>query len=96
MTRSGEDYEHIRERIRKARVAMGWVWSYGERKFKGDVRWRLKLFDSIVKGILYYGMAIWIQRVEKDRSHTRKIFEMGIRTGKDNTRLCCQGRTKEK
>ena len=59
MTRNGEDKEHIRERIRKARVAMGWIWSYGERKFKGDVRWRLKLFDSVVKGILYYGVEIW-------------------------------------
>lgn len=28
----------MKERVRKARVAMGWVWSYGERKFKGDVR----------------------------------------------------------
>ncbi|KYN06857.1 hypothetical protein ALC62_02241 [Cyphomyrmex costatus] len=32
---------------------------YGERKFKGDIRWRLKLFDSIVKGILLYGVEIW-------------------------------------
>jgi len=59
MSRSGGEVEHIKERIRRARVAMGWVWSYGERKFKGDVRWRLKLFDSIVKGILYYGVEIW-------------------------------------
>ena len=59
MNRSGGEVEHIKERIRRARVAMGWVWSYGERKFKGDVRWRLKLFDSIVKGILYYGVEIW-------------------------------------
>lgn len=33
---------------------MGWVWSYGERKFKGNVMWRLKLFDSIVKGIILW------------------------------------------
>ncbi|KYN38116.1 hypothetical protein ALC56_07516 [Trachymyrmex septentrionalis] len=46
-------------RYRRRKVAMGWVWSYGERKFKGDVRWRLKLFDSIVKGILLYGVEIW-------------------------------------
>ncbi|KYN00246.1 hypothetical protein ALC62_08992 [Cyphomyrmex costatus] len=45
---------------------MGWVWSYGERKFKGDVRWRLKLFDSIVKGILFYGVEIWGYREWKE------------------------------
>lgn len=56
---NGGEKEQIRDRIRKARVAMGWVWSYGERKFRGDVAWRLKLFDSIVKGILYYGVEIW-------------------------------------
>ena len=59
VSRYGGETEHVRDRIRKARVAMGWVWSYGERKFKGDVRWRLKLFDSIVKGILLYGVEIW-------------------------------------
>jgi len=59
VSRYGGEMEHVRYRIRKARVAMGWVWSYGERKFKGDVRWRLKLFDSIVKGILLYGVEIW-------------------------------------
>ena len=45
--------------MRRARVAMGWVWSYEERKFKGDVKWRLKLFDSVVKGILLYGVEVW-------------------------------------
>lgn len=56
---NNREEEHVRKRIRKARVAMGWVWSYGERKFKGDIRWRLKLFDSIVKGVLMYGVEIW-------------------------------------
>lgn len=59
ITRYGGDKEHVRERVRRARVAMGWVWSYGERKFRGDIRWRLNLFDSIVKGILFYGVEIW-------------------------------------
>ncbi|XP_018343269.1 PREDICTED: uncharacterized protein LOC108749206 [Trachymyrmex septentrionalis] len=36
VSRYGGEMEHVRDRIRKARVAMGWVWSYGERKFKGD------------------------------------------------------------
>jgi len=66
ITRHGGDKEHVRERVRRARVAMGWVWSYGERKFKGDIRWRLKLFDSIVKGILLYGVEMWGYREWKE------------------------------
>ena len=55
--RGGGNRGQVRERVRRARVAMGWVWSYGERKFKGDVKWRVKLlFDSVVKGILLYGV----------------------------------------
>ncbi|KYN04961.1 hypothetical protein ALC62_04156 [Cyphomyrmex costatus] len=60
------DWVNTLQRIRKATIAMGWVWGYGERKFKGDVRWRLKLFDSIVKGILYYGVEIWGYREWKE------------------------------
>lgn len=56
---NGGEKEQVRDRIRRARVAMGWVWSYGERKLKGNVMWRLKLFGSIIKGILYYGVEIW-------------------------------------
>ncbi|XP_018393041.1 PREDICTED: uncharacterized protein LOC108772084, partial [Cyphomyrmex costatus] len=66
ITRYGGEKEQVRDRIRKATIAMGWVWGYGERKFKGDVRWRLKLFDSIVKGILYYGVEIWGYREWKE------------------------------
>ena len=36
--RGGGNRGQVRERVRRARVAMGWVWSYGERKFKGDVK----------------------------------------------------------
>lgn len=63
---NGGEKEQIRDRIRRARVTMGWVWSYGERKFKGYVMWKLKLFDSIVKGILYYGVEIWGYREWKE------------------------------
>ena len=59
MKSNNKEDGHIRERVRKARIAMGWIWSFGERKFKGDIRWRVKLFDSIVKGILLYGVEIW-------------------------------------
>lgn len=66
VTRDGGEREQVRERVRRARVAMGSIWSYRERKFKGDVRWRLKLFDSIVKGVLYYGVEIWGYREWKE------------------------------
>lgn len=66
VTRDGGEREQVRDRVRRARVAMGWIWSYGERKFKGDVRWRLKLFDSTVKGVLYYGVEIWGYREWKE------------------------------
>lgn len=31
----------------------------GERHFIADIRWRLKLFDSIVRSIALYGVEIW-------------------------------------
>lgn len=59
ITRTGEQGAQAKERVRKARLAMGAIWSIGERFFRGDIRWRLKLFDSVVKSTMMYGVEIW-------------------------------------
>ncbi|KYM95004.1 hypothetical protein ALC62_14361 [Cyphomyrmex costatus] len=74
MKSNNDDEEHIKERVRRARMAMGWAWSFGERKFKDDIRWRWKLFDSIVKGIMMYGVEVGIQRKGENRTIARGIW----------------------
>ncbi|CAD6242993.1 GSCOCG00009629001-RA-CDS, partial [Cotesia congregata] len=51
--------DHVKERVRTARQAMGRVWGLGERKFGGRLKWRTLLFNSIVKSILMYGAELW-------------------------------------
>lgn len=57
---------------------MGSIWSLGERYFRGDIRWRLKLFDTIIKSIMVYGVEIWgwseWQEVENLQTYLRWIL----------------------
>lgn len=59
MTRNNREEEQVKERAKKARMIMGKVWGIGERKFKADVKWRLRLFDSLVKSVMMYGVEVW-------------------------------------
>lgn len=59
MTRNNSDVEHVKEKVKKARMAMGKICSIGDRKFRGDIKWRSKLFDAVIKSILIYGSEVW-------------------------------------
>lgn len=59
LQRNNRNEQHVKERVKKANVIMKWVWGFGERKFKGDWKWRCKLFDTLVKSVLSYGVEIW-------------------------------------
>ncbi len=43
----------------KGEIAMRRVWGIGERNFAGDIRLRIKLYDTMVNSILLYGVEIW-------------------------------------
>lgn len=47
--------KHIREISKKAISAMKLVWGIGQRKFLGDFKRRMWMFDHSVKSIITYG-----------------------------------------
>ena len=49
----------MRDVTRRARAVMSQVWRIGERKFRGNFRRRMMLFNIMVKTILFYGVEIW-------------------------------------
>ena len=59
MRRNNGNEEHIKTQIGKARRAMGKVWSLGERIFKNSWEKRIKLFEIMVRSIIFYGVEIW-------------------------------------
>jgi hypothetical protein len=48
----------IREIVRKANKAVGCVWGKAERKWGGDFRRRMMMFESLIESILMYGVEI--------------------------------------
>ena len=59
MKRNNGNEEHVKTQIGKAKRAMGKVWSLGERIFKNSWEKRMKLFEIMVKSIIFYGVEIW-------------------------------------
>ena len=57
--KNGKAEKHIKERIRKAAVAMKRMWHIGERLFKENFGRRIKMFVAIVESIAMYGAEIW-------------------------------------
>ena len=49
---------HIREVIKKARIAMAQIWGIGQRMLKNNFEKRMRIFRSIVKSILLYASEI--------------------------------------
>ena len=49
---------HIREVIKKARIAMAQIWGIGQTMFKNNFERRMRIFRSIVKSILLYASKI--------------------------------------
>ena len=57
--RNGNYENHVKERVRKADMAMRCIWGITERYSSQNVWLRLTLFDRVVKSILLYGAKVW-------------------------------------
>ena len=51
---NGGTERHVKERVRRAMLAMKNTWSIGERLWNGDFGWRAKMFDALVASIALY------------------------------------------
>jgi len=51
--------EHVKELVRKGRMAMKRVWGLGERICRNDFKRRWNLFKYLVQSIIEYGVEIW-------------------------------------
>jgi len=49
----------MKDRLKKATIAMKRTWSIGERIFKEDFRRRMKMFEALVESVALYGAEIW-------------------------------------
>lgn len=58
MQMNGGQKAQIRDRERKAAVLMRQVWGIGRRRFGGDWRRRVWLFDRLVWTVMGYGVEI--------------------------------------
>lgn len=66
LKRNNGNEEHIKAQIGKAKRAMGKVWSLGEKIFRNSWEKRMKLFEVMVRSIVFYGVEIWGWREYKD------------------------------
>ncbi|XP_053989911.1 uncharacterized protein LOC128882350 [Hylaeus volcanicus] len=66
---NGDTIEHVRERAKKANVLTRQVWGIGERKFKDCFKWKVFMFDRLVKSVMLYGAELygWKERAELGR-----------------------------
>lgn len=50
---------HVRERVKKAMGVMGQVWGIGKRRFGGNWKRRMELFDWLVSSVVSFRAEIW-------------------------------------
>jgi hypothetical protein len=55
MLRRATDKAQVREAVRKADKVVGCVWGIRERKWGGEFRRRIMMFESMVESMLIYG-----------------------------------------
>jgi hypothetical protein len=90
------DEAHIIEIVRKGNKVVGCVWGIEERKWRGEFRRSMMMFQSLIESILMYGAAIWGWKEPKEvEESARKIFEMGARSRQRNARLHSEERVQE-
>jgi hypothetical protein len=58
-----------KEIVRKANKVVRGIWGIGERKWKGDFRRRMMIFESIIENILMYGTETsrWKEKEEVEK-----------------------------
>jgi hypothetical protein len=67
---------------KKANKVVGCVWGIEERKWGGDFRRRMMMFESLIeKSILMYGAEIWgwKEQEEVERVQENSIFQTKVR-----------------
>jgi hypothetical protein len=86
------DKAHIREIVRKANKAVGCVWGIGERKWGGDFRRGMMMFESMMESMYIdvWGRDLGVEGTRRGRESGRKIFERGARSGQRNAREECK------
>jgi hypothetical protein len=60
--------------LRKANKAVGCVWGIGERKWGGDFRRRMMMFESMIESILMYRAKVWGWK-EQERGGKERVQE---------------------
>jgi hypothetical protein len=70
------DKAHVREVVMKANKVVGCLWRIGERKWEGDFRKRMMMFESMVESVLIYGAEIWEW---KEQEEVERIQEKYLR-----------------
>jgi len=58
LQKNGGAEKHIRERIRRATIAMKRTWSIGEKIFKENYRRRTMMFDALVGSVALFGAEV--------------------------------------
>ncbi|XP_043264091.1 uncharacterized protein LOC122404226 [Colletes gigas] len=79
--RNGGQEAQIRDRVKKAGVAMRQVWGIGKRKFERDWGRRMWLFDTLVWSVAGYGVEVWgwKEREAMERMQERYIrWSLGV------------------
>jgi hypothetical protein len=72
------DKAHIREIVRKANKAVGCVWGIGERKWGGDFRRRMMMFESMMESILMCGAEIWGLKEQEEVEKVEEKYLRGV------------------
>jgi len=85
LQKNGGAEKQIRERMRRAMIAMKRTWSIGERIFKEDYRRRIMMFESLVGSVALFGAEIWgwtnENRLDKiKRKYVKWILNLDART----------------
>lgn len=63
---NNKEGEHIRKLKGKANGVLGRIWSLAERKFKNNWKLKMRLFDTMVKGVATYGTEQWGWKGKKE------------------------------
>lgn len=73
---NGGQEAHIKERVRRAALAIGQVWGIGKRRYGKDWERRLWLFNRLVWTVMGCGAEIWDW---KERDKVERLHERFLR-----------------
>jgi len=60
---NGNFEKHLKELVRKGRLAAKKVWGLGERICRNDFRRRWNLFRYLIQNVMEYGVEIWEEKL---------------------------------